>query len=164
MATLLELSIRGDLIRYDPGLGENQLENRCIYVFPRVLAWIENRLPNIESDIENEHSPEEQLDDFLAAFCRGDALAFGRQFHSLIPIGDSVWELKTPDVRLFGWFAACDCFVATDGAAAGLVKRLRMYAGYRDQAIRLRNQLELNEPKNLHGDAPDGIVSNFYFS
>ena len=163
MATLLHLAGQNRLSKLDAALGRDQQEWRRIYALPQARKWMEGVLPTLESELGLEISPIEQLDAFLTNYCAGDTLMYGRQFRPLRHIDAGVWELKTPDLRLFGWFHAKDCFICSDCDDATKVKKHHLYAGYRDQAVRLRDQLDLDEPKFLSGDDPNDVISAFCF-
>jgi hypothetical protein len=76
-------------------------------------------------------------------------------------LGDGIWELKTADLRLFGWFLQKDCFIVSDIDDTGRIKQSNLYRGYCLQAVRRRDALELNEPKFIRGDNPDDVVSDW---
>lgn len=154
----------GRLLKLDPELPPRQQEERLVYLFPRVAERLEKVLPSLESDFESEIRPQEQLDAFLANFCAGEALEFQRQFHVLRHVDQGIWELKTRDLRLVGWFYRQDCFVWTSFDLKGHLKTTRgLLEAYRDEAVRDREALPLNEPKFVSGDRPDDVVSNFRF-
>lgn len=163
MATLIELDERGLIHKLDAGLSWRQQENRLFYAFPKAQKWMLEALPLEISQHDLEIAPLEQLDAFLCLYCAGDELEFERQFHALRHIDKGVWELKTADLRLFGWFAVKNCFVCTNGNMAYRVKLHKLYSAYRDEAVRLRDQLNLNEPKFVTGDNPNDVISNFRF-
>src|SRR6476646_10477651 len=114
MATLLDLERRGDVAKLDAALAPAQQELRRVYVRPRVQTWMENILPRLESALGLEVSPIEQLDAFLETYCSGATMTYERQFKPLRHIDAGVWELKMPDLRMFGWFSMRDWFVCTD--------------------------------------------------
>lgn len=163
MATLLHLAEQNRVFKLDAVLGRGQQEWRRIYVLPEARIWMEGVLPTLESELGLETSPIEQLDAFLSTYCAGDTLTYGRQFRPIMHVGAGIWELKTPDLRLFGWFHSKDCFVCTDCDDASRVKRHCLYGGYRDQGVRRREQLELDEPKYLAGDDPNVVISAFSY-
>lgn len=134
-----------------------------MYALPEARNWMEGVLPTLKSERGLETSPIEQLDAFLTVYCGGDTLMYQRQFRPVMHIGAGIWELKTPDLRLFGWFHTKDCFVCTDGDDATRVKTYRLYDGYRDQGVRRREQLDLDEPKFLAGDDPNDVISAFSY-
>jgi hypothetical protein len=161
MATVVELARAGVLSKIDPALEANEQEWRSIYVLPRCRSRIENDLPNWTSDWKVEETPLQQLDALAEVFCSGVALTFGRRFKPLRPTENGIWELKTADLRIFGWFAARDCFI---GGALDLtfnVKNHGLYTGYVGEVVRHRDLLDLNEPKFVPGDNPNDVVSNY---
>ncbi|WP_432814110.1 hypothetical protein [Sphingorhabdus sp.] len=163
MATLLNLAQSGEVIKVDPVLGLRELELRRIYLLPRAHKWLVEVLPETDSDRNIEETPSEQLDALFYEFCSGQALPVGRTFKALVHLGDGVWELKTADVRLFGWFTQRDCFVVSDcDSKYNLIQRRSMYRGYCEQAVRLRDNLALDEPKFVTGDNPDDVISDCY--
>jgi hypothetical protein len=64
-----------------------------------------------------------------------------RQFRSIRAEMNAVGELKTPDVRIFGWFLKRDCFVAVFGNWTDVVKDHDLYRGYRIAIRRPRREL-----------------------
>jgi hypothetical protein len=138
MPTVVELARRGVIEAYEPELRHRQQANRLLYGRQRVWEWIETNLPQAVSEYGSEISPIEQLDDLFNAYCAGESLVFDRQIKPLHHWGDGVWELKTRELRLFGWFCACDVFIACSIDFATRVKQHNLYAGYRDEAIRFR--------------------------
>lgn len=159
MATLATLAQQGGLTRIDPELGHAQQEERLIYGVPTFVEWLENRLPQIESVLRAPDTPLEQVDAVFADFAAGEAMAYGKEFRRLRPGEDGVWEMRTPDIRIFGWFPNKDCFVAVFGDDASRIKDHGLYAGYRDQVVRARNDLDLDEPKYLDGAEIEDVIS-----
>ena len=163
MATIAELVDAGSLFKLDPVLEPNKQEFRIVYTSPRLKDWLLTELPMLASSWDIETTPSEQLDALIAVYASGEPLTFERQFNPINPIGEGVWELKTADLRILGWFAVQDCFVGVVGDTAERVKRHGLYAGYRGEAVRFREALPLDEPKFVEGDDPDAVVSNFTF-
>ncbi len=164
MATVLELDAAGSLFRFDPDLEQGIQELRCIYVSPRLKRWIDNDLPTLESTWKIELSPQEQFQAFFEeVFCPGEPLTYDWHFKPLTHVGDGIWELKTADLRIFGWFSAQDCFIGSAANLTDLVKRHRLYRGYAEEAVRFRDQLDLDPPKFIPGDNPHAVVSNFSY-
>ena len=108
MATIIELCNQGVLIKLDPELDPRQQELRRIYLGPKLVEWINNTLPGLESDRGLETSPVGQFDELIQVFCSGDTLTYDWQFKPLNYVQDGIWELKTPDLRIFGWFPEKD--------------------------------------------------------
>ena len=163
MATLVELVDVDALFKYDAALDGSQQEFREIYASPKLRNWIETTLPALVSSWNIELSPAEQLDALGAIFAAGEPLTFGRQFKPLTHIHDGVWELKTADLRIFGWFYRKDCFVGVVADETSNVKAHGLYRGYAGEVLRFRDQLTLKAPKFLPGDQPNDVVSDWNY-
>ncbi len=162
MATLLELVAADVITKVDPMLGLREMEMRCIFLLPRALKWLSEVLPNAESDWNIQEEPSEQLDALFYEFCAGKSLQVETRFKCLTNLGEGIWQLKTADLRLFGWFAKKDHFVVCDCDLATRIKISGLYKGYCQQAVRFRDDLDLNEPKFVSGDNPDDVISDCY--
>ena len=160
MATLLHLAKHGQVARIDPELDK---EERFIYALPRFREWLEGTLPTLASSWNLEETPLEQFDVLLERFCSGDFLTVGQHFKCLYDHAQGIWELKTADLRIFGWFYRRDEFIATAGEATWRVKEFDLYRGLRDQSVRERNSFDLDEPKFIPGSEPNAVVSSFNF-
>ena len=165
MATVLELSTgtNAPQIKLDPSLEEDEQEWRAIYVLARIRARFETDLPTWTSQWSIEQTPAQQMDALVEIFCSGDALTFGHRFKPLNHLGKGIWELKTPDLRFFGWFPHKDCFVGGALDTAFKVKSYNLYAGHAGAVAYFRSQLDLNEPKFVPGDDPSNVVTNFNY-
>lgn len=162
MATLIELVRRGELHLVDPGLGPREFPERKLYVTNELLRWIEDHLYEMESAMGVEQAPTEQFDDLTYSFVRGDRIPVDKFFKCLRPSDRGVWELKTVDLRLFGWFHSKDCFIATHCDCATKIKNHGLYAGYRDASVTKRDAIDLDEPKFVNGSDADDVVSDSY--
>jgi len=162
MATILELFARGELEKIDPQLAADEMEERQIFLVAGVADRLNALLNNMVYPWDTETTPAEQLDELVYHYATGGALDYPRQFHNLVHARDGIWELKTPDLRLFGWFPVRDCFICSDIADANVVKQTGQYAGYCEQAWFRRERLDLDEPKFLTGEEPSDVVSNCY--
>jgi hypothetical protein len=162
MATPLDLDRAGVLFKYEPELEPDQRERRSLFASARLEAWITKELPRLESTWKIEVTPQEQLKEFLDGnFCPGETLTYAWQFKPLTHIRDGIWELKTADLRIFGWFWVRDTFIGWAGDLTDRIKRHRLYYGYAGEAARSRDLLDLNLPKFIAGDDPHAVVSNF---
>ncbi len=163
MSTLVELVGAGELIRLDPALEAEELEWRSVYALARLLPTLQKELPTYVSQWRVELSPIQQFDALLEVFCAGERLTFDRMFKPLTHIQDGVWELKTADLRIFGWFVMKDCFVMAAIDTAFKVKSHNLYVGYANMAAYWRSQLPLDQPKFIPGEDPNDVVSNYDF-
>lgn len=162
MATIANLIGQGLLTKVNAHLSFREFESRKIYLLSRPLDWLKTVLPEAESNWDIQESPAQQADSLFYEFCVGDELPVGRRFKSMQHLGEGVWQLKTADLRFFGWFAVKDVFIISDCDLAERVKRVPLYRGYCEQAQRFREELNLDEPKFVAGDNPDDVVSNWY--
>ena len=163
MATILEL-VKGRLLeKLDPELDYGDMEERYVYLLPSVASKLRDELPSYVSNWFVEDSPQTQFDQLMEVFCSGEPLIFDRMFKPLKHRQEGIWELKTPDLRLFGWFPVKDCFIVGAIDTAFNVKSYNLYAGHVNIVAHWRAQLELDEPKFVTGKDPNDVVSNFDF-
>jgi hypothetical protein len=163
MATVLELALGQKLTKLDPGLEFGEPERRWIYGFPQFMARMQNELPSWKSEWDISESPNQQFDSLIDVFSSGENLLIGQQFHVLDPATKGTWELRTPDLRVFGWFWKKDWFIATNLFLASYVKEHRLYHGLVEEAVRMRDDLDLTDPKFVPSEDPNDVVSNCYF-
>ena len=128
---------------------------------PLLRNWIGVELPDLVPIWNLQVTPLQQLDALIDEFCSGCTLSYGIQFKPITHVGGGIWELKTPDLRIFGWFHRKDCFVAYRAENATYVKEHNLYKGLAGEAARFRDKLDLNEPKFVRGDDPNDVVSNY---
>jgi hypothetical protein len=163
MATILELIDAGRLVKLDPALEDNELEHRYIYAIPEVITSLESELPQWQSQWNIEQTPIQQYDALLEIFCSGEVLTYGPQFKPLNHLSDGIWELKTADLRIFGWFNVRDSFIAGAIDTAFRVKNHNLYAGHANVVAYRRRLLSLDEPKFIIEEDPTHVVSSFNY-
>jgi hypothetical protein len=160
MATVIDLDRAGELFKLDV-LEQHVQEFRTIYASPLLRKWITETLPALPSALGLELSPQQQVFDLAELFCSGGRLSYGLQFKPLTHIVDGIWELKTPDIRIFGWFRQRDCFIGAVADDATKIKKHNLYVGLANVTTRrFRDSLDLDEPKYVTGDDPHAVVSN----
>jgi hypothetical protein len=169
MATLSALVDGGTLHKYDPELSPTELEVRMLLASDRVAKWISETLSSLASDLDRELSPEQEFDALMANFCGGTVLEMPSDLHPMRPVGSGrneqgVWELRTLDLRLFGWFPVRDVFVAVSAHTAKRVKDLDIYPGLALEVVSFRDRLDLDKPKFIPGDDPNAVLSNVAYS
>jgi hypothetical protein len=131
---------------------------------PKLRAWIERDLATMRSNLGLQLAPLEQLFAFVQIFCADEPLTYGDHFKPLYCRGQGDWELRTDDLRVFGWFPIKDHFVGVVADDATYIKQHRLYAGYIGEVVRFRNQLDLDEPKFIQSEEAKDVVSNYNFS
>ena len=164
MATILELEKLRVLEKYNANLRPREFEDRRLYAGARLVKWFADVLPHLGSSWKREETPEFQVAYLLKKYVTGAVLTYDWQFHTLRPFENSVWELKTADVRIFGWFFRKDHFI---GVVADLKQNILDHSGiasgYVGDVVRFRDRLDLNEPKLIEGKDPNNVVSNFTY-
>jgi hypothetical protein len=164
MATLLKLVEQGHLVRLLPSLAPDELEHRQVYATPSAEKWLNGKLPTLSAMWTSEYSPAEQVGALLVEFCGGGKLQHGEQYHVMKPSSHGVWELKTSDIRLFGWFCIKDVFILVSCEEAIRLKNKKpgqpsLYQQILEHVRKYRENLRLDEPKAIYGEDPNGVVS-----
>jgi hypothetical protein len=155
MATKVELLAAG-LVDLNV-LSENQKPWRNLLAFPTFVDWIDGKLPLIQ-DSYSDSTPKEQVGAFFEAFALGEPLEYRRQYREVHPRRFGAWELKTPAIRIFGWFSARNTFVCTFGEAADHIKKHDLVRGFLNETTRLREGL--THPEFVPGVKYDDILSD----
>lgn len=163
MATVIELAdAGGPLELIDVFLEPGEQSWRRIYGTTDFVTWLNEVLPNYETTIVGGDSdPLEQLDAVFHEFVLGRRMIVGSNFKSLSWTPDlSVWEFKTPDIRVFGWIPEKDVFICTYGDMKDEIELRNKYGRYQVQTKYFRDQLELNEPKYLSSKVYEDVLSD----
>lgn len=161
MATQLDLDQQGVLFKLD-ALEQGVQPFREFYAVPGLHRWFDDTLPGMVSSWNIELSPLEQFVALAEIFCSGERLAYEKQFKPLTHILDGIWELKTDDIRIFGWFHRKDCFIGAVADDATRIKTHKLYYGYANVTTRrVIDAIALDMPKCILGDNPHAVVSNF---
>jgi hypothetical protein len=160
MPTISDLVDSGVIVRIEVDLAPRDQPLRLLYGTPQFVAWLRDVLDGTQPARRLGHtSITEQVDDLFYSFLSGQQLIFTKQFRVVRAEENAVWELKTPDVRIFGWFMAKDCFVAVFGNWADTIKDHDLYRGYRIAIRRLRRELGIDGTLRVKGAAPDDVLS-----
>jgi hypothetical protein len=103
-------------------------------------------------------SPFEQVGQIFYDFARGRPMAYTVDYKKLEPHVDHVWEFKTPDMRIFGWFARKGHFIASCGGFKENLTSRKFYLPYIEATLNFCNSLDLNEPKKITGVGRDAVL------
>jgi hypothetical protein len=143
------------LIKIDVPLGRGEMPCRLLYGVPSFVAWLSNDLPNLEPGrLSASEKPQEQLDYRFYQWTVGHRIKYDRMFKDLMPAADEVWEMKTVDVRVFGWMYRPCIFIAVLGDYADLYKNSRTKHSYSNAIGKVketRRLIDLDEPKFTGG-------------
>jgi hypothetical protein len=142
-------------------LPRGQFHERKLYAYPQCVEWMRNEVPQMATgQIASAFTPKEQLLERLRQWMAGDPMAYGRMFHDMVPKSDAVWEMKTADLRLFGWMYRPREFIAVRGGYTDHYKeptKIKNYADDRRAVVTARDALPLDGEKYAKGDF-DGLV------
>lgn len=156
MATLEELEVRGELFKLVSAKISPQ--RREIWILPDVKHWLTRVLPTLTQFYDDQQStPKEQAWQIIASFLRGEELYEEEDFWLMRPSEADVFELKSPDIRFFGWFARPKCFIIVAADTFENTHNPPLHNGYRDMVIRVRNAIDLDEPKFVEGAGPSDV-------
>lgn len=131
---------------------------RWMYMTPRCKKVICEDLPSWTSRWKIAETPTQQFDALMDQYLTGEAMDYGTSIKVLAPTDKHVWEMKTQDLRLFGWFYKKGIFIATALDLADRVKGPNLYNGYRDEAVRVRSEIDLRPPKCIEGGRVSDVV------
>ena len=161
MATLVELRDSGVLVVIDP-LEPDELPWRTLYGTDAFINWLDIVLPGLVHDpMYADVSPLEQVFALFAEYVSGDVFLNDRRFKKLRCTPDHyIWELKTEDVRIFGWAPEKDVFICCFGDSADQIKLQNGYGRYIALTAHARNELNLDEPKSVISEEPSDVISN----
>jgi hypothetical protein len=159
MTTFDKLLEQKRLIRVTVPLPRGQFHDRKLYAYPKCLEWMRNDVPKLVTGrFASALTPKEQLIERLRQWMAGDPMAYGRMFHDMDPRSDEVWEIKTADLRIFGWmYRPCE-FIAVCGGYTDDYKeptKIKNYADDRREVVRARDSLPLDGDKYAKGDFDD---------
>jgi hypothetical protein len=156
MASFAKLLKEGTLIRVKLRLGRNQFNERELYAYPDCLTWMRAEVPRmVTGRIQSNRTPAEQLINRLLDWITGEPMAYGRMFQDMLPRDKEVWELKTPDLRIFGWMYRPRKFIAVCGGYADHYKeptKTKNYGDDRDVVTKARDALPLDGDKFVTGE------------
>lgn len=160
MATIEELCAKKQAEVVTGVLGPRQMFERKIFLLPSAAKWMREILPSLEPDgyVSDAITPKQQTYQLFKDFIAGEDM-FGTEMHPK-PLRPSnkdhgIWELRTPDLRFFGWFCAKGKFVVAYVATKAELLKKGSYDEYREKSVMARNEMELEHPKVLLGGPED---------
>lgn len=161
MSTPDEGCHKAGLNLYDIFLYPKQKAWRYLFATPELAEWFENVLPGIAlSDDVEEDSLLTQVGIEFYSFRYGHELREPHDIRLLAPLDHSVWELKSPSLRLFGWFPEKNYFVVH---VAEEKRKLSSWADYQpfiDEVVRFRESVVGFLPSHIKSGRLWDVVSN----
>ena len=137
-------------------LGRGQFYERKLHAYPECLKWMREEVPKLVSGRKNSAAtPAEQLIERLRQWLSGEEMKKGPMFKEMeFPKDNDVWELKTDDLRIFGWMYRPKHFIAVRCRYADHYKeptKIRNYADDVRTVIAARDALALDGDKLVKG-------------
>lgn len=112
-------------------------------------------LPNWKTGrLQAAQTPAEQFDEILLKWTAGKDIKYDKWMKDLTPAQDEVWEMKTADLRIFGWLYKPLTFIAAFLDYADDYKGVNPKMDYevtKGEVIAVRNALDLDPPKFATG-------------
>lgn len=157
MPTPVDAAAEGLLQKIDGRLDASEQEQRLLYATPRAVQWMNDKLEDLDADgyHDNTQSPTEQADDLFYRFVSGGVIEKDWPPHVMRPPREGVWELRTADLRFFGWFWRKGVFIISAVDQAERCKKFSLYTGYRRQCIKDRQDFGFDEPSFVNGELSD---------
>jgi hypothetical protein len=160
MSTIEELVLNGAISRIEVEMTKRDQPLRLLYGTPDFIEWLATLTSGAEPKTRlGQATAAEQIDQLFYSYLSGMPLIHIRQFRCIRAERNAVWELKTPDTRIFGWFMKKDCFVCVFGNWADEIKEYDLYRGYRIAIRRLRRQLGVDDNLCVQGVNPFDVLS-----
>ena len=137
----------GRLRRYDLADDDDRQPHRSLYLAPDLAAWINGPLAQCHIP-RRAIAPVEQVTDFMDRFV-GEPVMHINDFQQIKPTGAHVYEMKTTDVRIYGWFPAARLFIAVEGALKADTKTAGTVTAIRKRVEVFRSGLALPSPDSV---------------
>jgi len=161
MATIHTLAGGLGLELVETQLRPGEFPDRWIYLAPEAIKWINDDLPQVLRSYDAELEPTEQIEDLFYRFISGKNLDHWTDLHAIYPHVDGTWELKTNDIRMFGWFPCRDCVVILHIESMIRCKEFPAFPSYyRGRIVKYRESLDLDEPKFVRGAELRDVISD----
>lgn len=129
---------------------------RSFYALGGFVHWVVNTLPGLATGrLQAAQTPRQQLDSVLRTWMIGRPMRYPEVMNDLSPMAMEVWELKTPDLRIFGWIYRPKVFIAVLGDYADDYKpptKTKNYADARNSVVAARDALDIDPPKFTAGE------------
>jgi|HubBroStandDraft_6_1064221.scaffolds.fasta_scaffold497468_2 hypothetical protein len=122
---------------------------RSFYALPRFVKAVNDELPGwVTGRLEASQTPQEQFALVLRRWTGNrPRLEYQKHFNDLMPGTDEVWEIKTADLRFFGWVYRPCIFIAVVLGYADWYKppdRKESYEDARKAVLKERESLNID--------------------
>jgi hypothetical protein len=133
---------------------------RYVFLTPDCVAWVRGALREIPKSDTTRAEPWAQVEAKLRNYCDGIPMRY-QDLHIAKPHEHGVWEFKTVDVRVFGWFPDKDYLILHNGEDAELLHDdLRLYKPFIDATAEYRDALPHGLPGPVMSKEVTDVVSD----
>lgn len=142
-------------------MSPGQQIRRSLWLAPQFVEWTTVTLPGVPK--KGVLAPLLEMQVLFQEFVLGSEMGSRRYFRRVWPLEPErwsqhgVWEMRTNALRLFGWAPCVNHAVVVQGEAVDACHDSNLYQGHRNQTIRFRDALDLDEPKFLTGMDVDDV-------
>lgn len=129
--------------------------HRQLWFAPLLLQWLDETLPYAQPPEEQnghwfgEDEPIEQVFMAIAQYAYNPLFRNVGEIVNITPQSDGVWELKTDDVRIFGWFYRRKILIVSEGRLKGGLSTSDVNA-VRHLVLTYRRRLRLTPPEHVY--------------
>ncbi len=170
MATITKLmrDERITLLSIPPKPGKKVV--RRFWVLDEAGKWLQDELPKVKTYFEESLPAEQQVFSYLQRFVQGETFICENhvELRELRRAPNDVWELKTTDVRLFGWFFTATDFICTHCADKNEIAKIEdergidIYQVHMNKTVAVRNELDIAPPHSAEErDVRNEICSDY---
>ena len=140
-------------------MNRREFADRKLYLSLEASDWLERELPGLTSAAGAVEKPSEQVRALFRRFVTGKDLNNSRTLHVMRPEADGIWELKTIDLRFFGWFPQRDVFIIACVETMERLKDPAIRDPYRNRFVEARVFQERLDLPIIKGGSLDKVVS-----
>lgn len=159
MATLGGLVQAGALQKVEVPLEPGDNVQRLVFGAPPFVRFCAEQLPTLTTGAIGEDStPAEQVDSILHAYITGETIHYDRQLKCLQPHSDGIVELKTTDVRIFGFVPQKAMFIALCAASKDNIVAANLYPVFMRECRRMRAELGFQPGECVTGENSDDYI------
>jgi hypothetical protein len=160
MATFEKILEERILVPVKIRLGRGHFYERELYAYPSCLQSLKEIVPTLTTGrINSAQTPAEQLIMRLQQWLSGAEIKKGPMFKEMdYPRENDVWEMKTDDLRLFGWMYRPKKFIIAAYGYTDHYKEPTKIKNYADDVravMEARDALPLDGPKLVKGEFDD---------
>ena len=161
MSTMTKLLANTTLQSVTLGLLDDELPERGLFGTARLFYFLDKELPSIPSR-DPLLSSKEQVSNLFGRYLKNKPLVLQSPISPIRHLEQGIWELKTLDVRVFGWFANKDTMILDAGCDVKLLKAGNLaYSGFINQTNYIRKSLGFSSADYIQGTTPNDILTKF---